>query len=329
MIKYTAFITGASGFIGSHLVDFLLQKDWKVICLVRPSSSLQWLKDKPVKVISADINDIETISPALAECTHIFHLAGVLFGKDREEYVEGNLEFTKKFLNLIKTVRPNLERFLYVSTLAAVGPSENGRMSEEADELKPITWYGESKALTEKFLKENAGSIPLTVIRPPVVYGPRDYALLELFKASKLGLNLIPGHKNKYISIIYIRDLINGIYEACISEKTLGKTYFLSNEEYYPQHHLGEIIIQKMRKKPKNIIIPWIIMQLVSNLLEFLGKLSGKKVILNRQKLLEIGQNYWICTSARAKMDFGFQTKTELEDGIGETLKWYKENKWL
>lgn len=328
-MKNTAFITGASGFIGSHLVDFLLQKNWKVICLVRPSSSLQWLKDKPVSILSADINDEKKITPLLAECTHVFHLAGVLFGKDREEYLQGNLEYTKKLLNLIKTAKPDLKRFLHISSLAAAGPSDTGRLIDESDELKPITWYGETKALAEKYLKENADSFPLTVIRPPVVFGPRDYAMLELFKASKLGFNLIPGHKNKYISIIYIRDLIQGIYDACISDSTIGKTYFLSNEEYCPQYHLGEVIIEKMNRKPKNIVIPWILMKLVSSLLEFFGKLFRKKVILNRQKLLEIGQNYWICTSARAKTDFGFQTETKLEDGIAETLKWYNENRWL
>lgn len=328
-MKDTAFITGASGFIGSHLADFLLQKGWKVICLVRPSSNLQWLKDKPVTVLSADISEREKISPLVSESTHIFHLAGVLFGKDREEYIQGNLEYTKRLLNLIKTAKPNLKRFLYVGTLASAGPSENGKLPDESDELKPITWYGESKALAENFLKENIGEIPLTVIRPPVVYGPRDYAMFELFKASRLGLNLIPGNKNKYISIIYIKDLIQGIYDACISETTIGRTYFLANEEYCPQYHLGEIIIRKMNRSPVNVVIPWIIMRAVSNLLDFFGKLFGKKVILNRQKLLEIGQNYWICSSARAKADFGFQAETKLEDGIAETLKWYKENRWL
>ncbi len=328
-MNQTAIITGGTGFIGSHLVDFLLEKKWNVFCIVRPNSNLQWLKEKPVTLVETDLSNTDALTPIFANCDYVFHLAGVLFARSEKDFLKGNLEYTARLLKIIIASNTKLKRFLFLGTLASVGPSPNGDLLDETTPLNPLTWYGISKAETEKLILSYNDRLPITIVRAPVVYGPRDYALFELFKASKAGFNLIPGHKNKFISIIYIQDLIKGLYKVVISENTINQIYFLSANDIYPQYRLGEIIIRKMGKNPKNILIPWTIMQFAAMVSELIGKLLNKKVILNRQKLIEIKQNYWVCDNAKAKRDFGFESEWTLEEGIEETLKWYKDNRWL
>ena len=325
----TAFVTGATGFVGSTLVDDLINRGYKVKCAMRKSSNLRWLKDKNVELCEVDLFDIDSIKKAMEGCNYIFHLAGVLFAQSEKEFVEGNIRSTENMIRAAKELNIDVKRFVYVSTIIAAGVSKTGKPMVETDECTPFTWYGISKYESEKVVLRSKDTIPVTIIRPGAVYGPRDYAMFASFKLSKTGINILLGEKGKLGSVIHVSDLSQGIIDASVSENTLGEVYFLANDDFIQQEGFGETIIKAMGKTPKNIIIPYGTLKVASHLSEFYGKITKNKALLNQQKLLELREPYIICSNEKAKRDFNFKQNISLIDGIKSTLQWYKENKWL
>lgn len=325
----TAFVTGATGFVGSHLVDHLLEKGYTVKCLTRKTSNLRWLEGKNVELCEGSLSDKESLKKAIQGCNYIFHVAGVLFGKTEQEFIQGNLSGTKNLVEACLESGQNFNRFLYVTSLLAAGASETETALTEEDECRPFSWYGKSKFESEKYIKTQMSKLPITIIRPGGVYGPRDYAMFEAFKASKSGFNMILGEKGKLGSVIHVTDLVIGITQAAESEKAKSEIYYLANTKHMRQEEFGELIIKAMGKKPKNIVLPYFIASIFANLSEFFAQFSKKPAVLNRQKLMELSKRYLICSNQKASADFEFNDNILLEDGVASTLKWYKENNWL
>ena len=325
----TAFITGATGFVGSHLVDLLLDKGFKVKCLVRKTSNLRWLEGKDVEYCEGSLSDKESLKRAVVGCNYVFHVAGVLFGKSEEEFIKGNLSGTENIVEACIESGQTFDRFLYVTSLLAAGASDSETPLTEEDECKPFSCYGKSKYESEKYIQTKSDQLPITIIRPGGVYGPRDYAMFEAFKASKSGFNLVMGEKGKLGSIIHVTDLVEGIYLAATSKTAENQTYFLANSTHMRQEEFGELIIQAMGKNVKSIVLPNTLVSLVAIVSEFFGKLLNKPVVINRQKVMELSKKYLICSNEKAKRDFGFQDKIALSDGIKSTLEWYQKHNWL
>lgn len=325
----TAFVTGATGFVGSHLVDHLLEKGYTVKCLTRKTSNLRWLDGKNIELCEGSLSDKDSLKKAIVGCNYIFHVAGVLFGKTEEEFIQGNLSGTKNMVEACLESGQTFDRFLYVTSLLAAGASETEKALTEEDKCKPFSWYGKSKFQSESYIKTQMDKLPVTIIRPGGVYGPRDYAMFEAFKASKSGFNLILGEKNKLASVIHVTDLVTGIIQAAESEKAKSEIYYLANTTHMRQEEFGELIIKAMGKSPKNIVLPYFIASIFAQLSEFFAQFSAKPAILNKQKLMELRKKYIICSNEKAKSDLGFSDKIRLEDGVASTLKWYKEHNWL
>lgn len=323
-----AFITGATGFVGSHLVEKLLKDGFKVTCLVRNKSNLKWLKGLDIETVEGDLNNIEALKKGVKDADIVYHLAGVLFGLNESDFYEGNVIGVKNLLEACKA-NSNLSRFLHVSTQAVVGPSKNGEPVDEETDCKPLTWYGKSKLAAEKEVWKYKTLFPITIIRPGAVYGPRDYAIFEVFKAALSGFNLKVGSTEKYVNFVHVYDLVDGIVQSSLSNKTINQTYFIVNDSKEPQDKISLLAIKTYGKKPKNIIIPIGIIKIVAVTSEFFGKLFKKVVVLNRQKLIEITQIYWLCSTQKAQKDFGFKANYSIEDGVRMTAEWYKNHGWL
>ncbi len=324
-----AFITGATGFIGSHLVDQLLRKNYEIKCLVRKTSNLKWLKDKGVEFVYGDLFDKNILTPEIKNTDYVYHIAGVTFAKKKEEFYRGNVDATKSLLEITLEANPELKKFVHISSQAAAGPSFDGKPIDETRDYRPLTTYGKSKMQAEKIVRTYFDKLNCTVVRPPAVYGPRDYAIFEYFKAMNRGLQPLIGFENKLVSLIHALDLVDGIILAGESDKAKSNIYFISSEKFYNWREVGEITQRLLGKKSLKIVIPHFAVHVVGFFSEVFGYMSTKPVILNREKVKEITQAYWICSVEKAKRDLGFKEKFTLEEGFKNTIGWYRENKWL
>lgn len=322
-----AIVTGASGFVGSHLVEKLLELNYHVRVLARKESQLQWLKEKSLEIVRCEYNDIDCLANAIKDVDYIFHVAGVIKAKKKDLYYKGNVETTKNLLRASQNAK-KLKRFVLISSQAAAGPSSIQNPRTEEMDCYPVTTYGKSKLQAEKEVKKYEGKIPFTIVRPSAVYGPRDPETLIFFKSIKMGLQPMIGFQEKYVSLVHVSDLIEGIILAAQSDKSIGQTYFISSERGYSWREIGDITAKILGKRVIRIKIPHLIVYLVAGLSQAINYFQNDATILNFEKANEIVEQ-WVCSVEKAKRELGYSQKIELENGIRQTLEWYIKNNWL
>ena len=329
MKQGVAVVTGANGFVGSHLVDHLLEKNYEVRCIVRKSSDLKWLNGKDIKIFDCGLLDIEGMSKAFQNADYIYHVAGVVKSKKPEGYFKGNVDTTKALLDAACMNVSTLKRVLVVGSLTTVGPSTNETPADENIIPKPITTYGRSKLAQEELANSYKGKLPITICRAPAVYGERDTEIFVFFQTFNKGLMTTIGFDRKAISLIHVRDLVEGFVLAAQSEKAKGETYFISSDKYYTWDEVGEVTGKIMSKKPFKVAVPHPVVYSVPAIAQFLSLFSRKPATLNLEKAKDITQHAWICSTSKAAKDFGYRQKISLEQGIERTVNWYRQMKWL
>ena len=327
--QLTAVVTGASGFVGSHLVDLLLEKKYKVRCIVRKTSNLKWLKGKNVEIHTCELTDKEGLRKIFNGADYIYHVAGVVKSKKPEGYFKGNVETTRTLLKVALEFKDKIKRFLIVSSQTASGPSPlNNPITEEAA-CKPITTYGRSKLAQEELAKAYINKLPITICRAAAVYGERDSEIFIFFKTFSKGLMTSIGLNDKQVSLIHVADLVRGLYLAATSEKSINQTYFITSEKYYTWKEVGDVTSKVMNKKPLKVKVPHFIVYIIAAIAQFFSMFSSKAATLNIEKGRDITQPAWISDYKKAYNDFGFKQEISLEEGIKRTINWYKEMKWL
>ena len=324
-----ALVTGANGFVGSHLVEALLSRGYQVTCLVRKTSNLRWLSGLKVEWVYADISEKGTLKNVLKNSDFIFHVAGLTKARNREEYLKANYWGTKNLIEVCVEDNPQIRRFVYISSQAAVGPGKDGQPLDENSSCNPITDYGKSKLEGEKIVLEYSSKLPVTIIRPPAVYGPRDSDILGFFKVANKGFRILLGRGESYISLCYVEDLIEGIILASESPKAIGQIYFIADDQIYSWREAFGIIACVLNKKTITLRIPNAFLFTVAFISENIFRLLGKPALVNMQKVREITQKYWLCDVSKAKKELGFSPKYKLEQGARKTVRWYKEKEWL
>jgi nucleoside-diphosphate-sugar epimerase len=322
-------ITGATGFIGGHLTEALHNKGYQLRCLVRKTSDLQWIKHLPIEYVYGDLFDTQVLTRAMKDVEYIYHLAGVTKAKTKEEYFTGNHLATKNLLNAVLASQANLKRFIYVSSQTAVGPTLAGESVDETTPFHPITTYGISKMEAEKECLALMGQLPITIVRPPAVYGPRDKDVFEFFNTMNKGLQPMIGFNNKTVSLIHVKDLVDGIILAGEHENGLRQTYFISSERFYNWKEVGEVTSRVIGKKALRLKIPEFGVYIIATVSELFSLLSRKPVLLNLEKARDIVQNAWTCSIAKAQRELNFRESFTLEEGIKNTVAWYRQHHWL
>jgi len=324
-----ALVTGATGFIGSHLVELLLKKDYAVRVLLRKTSDTIWLKDLPLEKVTGDLFDVHALEEAVTGVDYVFHSAGVTKSRTAEGYFQGNTEGTKNILEAVRRSNPSLKRFVHVSSQAAAGPSPGKNPITEAVKAHPITTYGMSKWASEQLCMKMKGELHVTIVRPAVVYGPRDKDVFEFFHTIARGLQPMAGMTEKYVSMIYVADLVRGIWLASENPAAVAQTYFLTSSMAYGWKDIGEVTRHVMGKKAIRVKIPkWGIFT-VAAVAEGIASLSSKPALINFEKARDMVQDYWTSSPEKADRDLGFRQEISLEEGIRETVNWYKEHGWL
>jgi nucleoside-diphosphate-sugar epimerase len=324
-----AVVTGANGFVGSHLVDNLLTKGLKVRCIVRKSSNLKWLDKKNVEVFDSGLFDKEGLRKAFKDANYIYHVAGVVKSKTKEGYFKGNVETTRNLLEIALENKSTIKRFLVVSSQTVSGPSTVANPVNEKTECNPITTYGRSKLEEEKLVLSYKDKFPITICRAPAVYGERDTEIFIYFQTFSKGLTTTIGFDKKELSLIHVVDLVEGFYLAAMSEKAKGEIYFISSEKYYTWQEINSITSKILNKKPIIIKVPHFLVYTIAAIAQFFAMFSSKPATLNIEKAKDITQQYWTCNTSKAINDFGYRQKISIEEGIKRTCDWYKQMKWI
>jgi nucleoside-diphosphate-sugar epimerase len=323
-----AFITGGTGFIGSHLVEELQRRGYaEVRCLVR--DQLKWLDGLDIVPVRGNLSDENAIREGVRGVDYVFHVAGVTRTPDWSVFEAGNITATLDLLRIVKEVNPTVQKVLVTSSLAAVGPCASG-VADETTPLNPISGYGRSKAEMEKALVPFFDDLPLVVIRPPAVYGPREADIFTFFKTVNSRIcPMVGSGKEPEMSLVHVRDLVRGMIDAAESDATAGETYFLGSEAFYSWREIKEATTAALGKKALTILIPPALVGTIGAVVEGISKLTGQYPPLNREKAREILETCKMCAVDKAQRDFDYGQQVPLEAGIRETIAWYRAEGWL
>jgi nucleoside-diphosphate-sugar epimerase len=318
-----ALVTGATGFIGSHLCEELIRRGYKVSCLVRKTSDLKWLENLDIKFITGDCTCIDSFSGIAPDFDFIFHLAGLTRSLSKDAYFSVNSNGTECMIKAVSGMNPKPKRFIYLSSLAAVGPSKNGTPLSEDSIPAPVSNYGRSKLEGEKAVLKYKDKMPVTILRPPAVYGPRDKDFLLYFKLIKKGI--FPMWGKCYYSMLYVDDLIQGMILCAERKEAEGKIYFLSDNNLYSNEDIAREMTFALNKKVTHLRVPKFIMPLFA----FIGEKINKQGIINRDRMNDLKYSHWICDSEKIKGELGFIPKVGIKEGIKWTADWYRIHRWL
>ncbi|MGE5316214.1 MAG: NAD-dependent epimerase/dehydratase family protein [Acidobacteriota bacterium] len=324
-----AFVTGGTGFIGSHLVERLIGRGYTVRCLVRDTSKLGYLAGLPVEIFHGDLFSTDVLEKAITGADYVYHVAGVVASKTKEGFYRGNRDATRSIIEAAFRANPSMKKFVFVSSLAAVGPGTGMTPLDETAPYHPITTYGRSKMEAELEVKKFWDKLPITIVRPPAVYGPRDPATFDFFKTIYGGLEPIVGFRDKYVTLVHSTDLVSGIVLAGECEQSTGQTYFLGSEKIYSWNEIGAVTKQVMKKKALRVRLPEPLVYAVAATVGFLTSFGAKPSVLNFEKGRDMVQGNWTVDVGKAKRELGFKQAVTLEDGVRETVQWYLDNKWM
>lgn len=320
-------VTGSSGFLGSWVVERLLVAGATVRCLVRATSRREFLPVDRVELVVGDVTDPASVTRALLGVDYVFHIAGLVKAPSEAVFDRVNVAGTRNLLMAAEQA-PRIRRVTAVSSLAAVGPSEPGHPVDETWTPRPISPYGRSKLRAEEICHSFLSTLPITVVRPPAIYGPRDRETLLLFRVANLPIRpRIAPHGA--ISTIHVVDLADGIILAATHPDAIGKTYFLGGVEALSAADLIRLIGFALGRTAIEVPVPAIVLSASGILAEAFRDLAGASFIFDRAKADEIARGEWMCTSDLARRELGFQPRIDLTDGITSTARWYRENGWL
>jgi nucleoside-diphosphate-sugar epimerase len=322
-------VTGGTGFIGSHLIARLHRRGDEIRCVSKDRLNSSFLESLNVEVVLADLNNGIGWDTMLDGVEQVFHLAGMTRARTPKDYYDGNYLATKKLVDVCRGIGSRLRRFVYVSSLSAVGPSLDGHPLSEEAPYHPVSDYGRSKMMGEQAVRAVADFLPVTILRPSAVFGPRERDLYDFMKIIRSGIHPLIGFGKKLLNMVYVDDLVNGILQASESERALGQTYFLGSDVQYATEDIGAAIERAMHRHAMKIRVPEFLVYGLAAARELAGKLTNTPVFLNLQKARETVQPAWTCSIEKARQQFGYDPEFTLEAGIATTYEWYKEHGWL
>lgn len=335
-----AFVTGGTGFIGGHLVEALLARGWQVRCLVRSERAGETLAMLGAQPVVGSLHDEPRLTELLSGVDQVFHVAGLIRTLHPGDLHHVNTEGTASIVKACAAQQP-APTLIYVSSIAAAGPAARDGETRECDPPRPISDYGHSKLAGEQLVAEFADRVPATILRPGVVYGPRDRSALPIFKSIRLsGLHVYPHFRTPPLTLIYVHDLVRLILAAAESGERVSAAggthlpghgvYFAGRSEHPTYHEFGWLAAQSLGRRwflplPLAPPLPF----LIGTCSESLARLRGVPSIVNLDKIREATVPSWACSSAKAARDFGFEPHASLLDQLRETVAWYRAERWI
>ncbi|MCD8202225.1 MAG: NAD(P)-dependent oxidoreductase [Prevotella sp.] len=326
-------ITGASGFIGSFMVEEALRQGFDTWAAVRRSSSRRWLQDSKIHFIELDFDRPDVLDEQLRghDFDYVIHAAGVTKCLNTDNFFRVNTQGT---INLIEALRRNaasLRRFVFISSLSVCGPIKEEQPYQDItcdDEPCPNTAYGQSKLKAERYI-DSIADFPCVTLRLTGVYGPREKDYFMMAKSISNHVDFAVGYKPQELTFVYVKDVVAASFLA-LEHGNIGAKYFISDGSVYSSRTFSDLI----RRELGNIWLiriksPLWLLRVITYFGESVGQFTGKVSALNKDKYHIMKQRNWRCDIAPAVRELGFEPKYQLDEGLRETVKWYKENGWL
>ena len=341
-MKEKILITGASGFIGSFIVEEALKRDFEVWAAVRRSSSRQFLQDGRIHLIELDLNSKERLTEQMKDCRfdYVVHAAGVTKCLNKADFHRINTEGTQHLVEALMALRMPLKRFVYLSSLSIMGAIREQQPYEEIRENDtpcPNTAYGKSKLEAEQWLEQlneelklkHEEPFPYIILRPTGVYGPRERDYFMMAKSIKAHTDFAVGYRQQDITFVYVEDVVQAVFQA-IEKGQTGRKYFLSDGEVYQSSTFSNLIHQELGSPWWiRITAPLWLLRIITFCGEYIGHLTGKVTALNNDKYNIMRQRNWRCDIEPARRELGYEPKVKLEEGVKRSIAWYRENGWL
>lgn len=320
-----AVVTGSSGFIGSHLVDALLARGATVRALVRPESAMG-SRTTRMGYYTVNLLDERSVreSAIWDGVTHVFHAAGVTKRRALAQFRAGNVVPTANLFSAVATRAVALERFVLVSSQAAAGPALAANAPVREDEpRRPVEAYGRSKGEAEDVARRYSATLPITIVRPAAVYGPRDVDFLKIFQQASGPLAVYAAHRDQLMSIVHVRDLVEAILLAADAPAAVGRTYFVADAEPVTWRTLYALIAEVSGAHPIELQLPGPLLALAGQAGSLFSLITGRAVLLNSNKVALARPKWWLCDAARIRDELGWRERTSLLEGVRETYLSY------
>ena len=327
-------ITGASGFIGSFIVEEALKRGFETWAAVRKSSSREWLQNERIHFIELNLSSKAQLVEQLRgkDFDYVVHAAGVTKCLNKQDFHHINTEGTKHLVDALIELQMPLKRFVFISSLSIFGAIKEQQPYEEikeADTPQPNTEYGRSKLAAEQYLESVGSRVPYIILRPTGVYGPREKDYFIMAKSIKGHSDFAVGFKRQDITFVYVKDVVQAVFLALDKGKN-GRKYFLSDGQVYQSATFSNLIHEELgRPWWIRITAPVWVLRIVTFFGEYIARMTGKVTALNNDKYNILKQRNWRCDIQPAIDELGYQPNYNLEQGVKETIQWYKDNGWL
>ena len=327
-------ITGASGFIGSFIVEEALKQGFETWAAIRKSSSKEYLQDERIHFIELNLSSkaqlIEQLRPH--QFDYVVHAAGVTKCLNKADFRRINTEGTKNLVDALLDLQMPLKRFVFLSSLSVFGAIKEQLPYDEIredDTPKPNTEYGRSKLEAERYIDSIGSRLPYIILRPTGVYGPREKDYFMMAKSIKQHIDFAVGYQRQDITFVYVTDVVQAVFLALEKGET-GRKYFLSDGQVYQSTTFSDLIHEELgRPWWLRITAPVWVLRVVTFFGEYIGHMTGKVTALNNDKYNILRQRNWRCDIEPARRELGFEPKIQLKEGVKTTIRWYKDHKWL
>ncbi len=332
----TVLITGASGFVGSFIVEACINAGFKTLAAIRKTSSTRYLNLDGVNLVYLNLNNKNELKHQLQEIIqkhgnvhYVVHNAGITKAKRTSDFYEHNYQTTVNLVDTLHELNITIEKFIYMSSLAAWGPGNPNTLEpiRLSDKPMPNTEYGKSKLLADEYVRTKH-QLPWIILRPTGIYGPRDVDYLAFFKTIRRGLEPYIGFKQQYLTFIYVKDLAQLIVKALNSD-IVHRAYFVSDGKVYTSEEFSQITKHVLHQKTIKIRVPLTLVKIIVVLAELLYKPLGRTPVLNKDKYNILSATNWKCEVELLVVDFNFEAHYDLTKGVADTISWYKEQRWL
>jgi nucleoside-diphosphate-sugar epimerase len=318
-------VTGATGFVGSHLIRELLRRGVSVRAIARASSATTSLEAAGVDVRTAGLQDATALREAIAGAQAVIHLAALTHARTESELVAVNGGGTGAVA--AASAVAGVERFVYLSSLAAVGPSRAPVQPDAPPH--PLTAYGRSKLAGEVELRQSAGSMDAVTLRAPAVYGPGDRELLRFFRLARFGVLPIPAGGERPLQLVHVEDLARGIADAALAEADVAGTYYIADPQSYSWREVCVLVGQAVGRPPIFLPVPGAAIGAAAAVSESFAHAFGRSTMFNREKVRELLAPGWLCETEGARTALGFTAQIPLDEGLRATAAWYRDQGWL
>ena len=324
-----AFVTGGTGFVGSHLAEELLGRGWRVRALVR--SDPKWLAGLDVETVRGDLGDAGALRQGAEGAALVAHVAGLTRARDQATLDRANVDGTRAVLDAARAAAPGA-RVVVTGSLEAMGPNaiRDGRPvpATEGEPLRPVSMYGVSKARMEDAVRRDFSDLGVTVVRPPAVYGPREADLYEMVKGASRGLFPVVGDAHgPRISMVHVGDLVRGMADLAESDDAVGETYFVGTRGY-SWAEVRAAVESALGRRTLKLPVPGPVIRAAGALAERVGGWTGRLPPLTADKA-EAARHAWTCDSSKARAAVGYEPSVGLAEGMAETVAWYRAHGWL